>query len=176
MQLCRTKVQNFRIFLAENWIKCFPGKNPTKSRGKSGKITGGKGRSGLRDGEEVRGRPPRERARTEGTDVVVKRGKGVSRHVVLERRPSGRGSLTSILQRGVGGWRGEGGRARGGEDFSSAHRFSRIAAPLGGRFVRMLKLIRAIKFMSKLNKLKQQEGFEVRDGWMDGWIEGWRQR
>ena len=40
----------------------------------------------------------------------------------------------------------------------------------------MLNLIRAIKFMSKLNKLKQQEGFEVRDGWMDGWIEGWRQR
>ena len=30
------------------------------------------------------------------------------------------------------------------------------------RFVRMLKLIRAVKFMAKLNKLKQQEGFEVK--------------
>ena len=29
------------------------------------------------------------------------------------------------------------------------------------RFVRMLKLIRAVKFMAKLNKLKQHEGFEV---------------
>ena len=29
------------------------------------------------------------------------------------------------------------------------------------RFVRMLKLIRAVKFMAKLNKLKQQEGLEA---------------
>ena len=27
--------------LAKNWIKCFPEKNPVKSRGKSGKINGG---------------------------------------------------------------------------------------------------------------------------------------
>jgi hypothetical protein len=29
------------------------------------------------------------------------------------------------------------------------------------RFIRMIKLIRALKFMAKLNKLKQKEGFEV---------------
>ena len=39
MQLCRTKFRKSYIFSAKNWMKCFPGKNPVKSRVKSGYFT-----------------------------------------------------------------------------------------------------------------------------------------
>ena len=39
MQLCRTKFRKSCILLAKNWIKCFPGDNPVKSRRKSWKIS-----------------------------------------------------------------------------------------------------------------------------------------
>ena len=39
MQLTRTKFQKSFILSTKNWIKCFPGKNPVNSRGKSGDIT-----------------------------------------------------------------------------------------------------------------------------------------
>ena len=39
MQLSRTKFRKSFILSNKKWIKCFPGKNPVNSRGKSGDIT-----------------------------------------------------------------------------------------------------------------------------------------